>query len=129
MFAWLAVLKRIKTYLRRLRHGNHDSKTECSISDFTSLLLLVASSNKSVWDAVYERVQCSVWHANNTANMEKYRLVQEHKSEEEDFSETSNFEIRITQQGKPRNYISYAMNMFVRGPAKLYLCIFVDYVS
>jgi hypothetical protein len=61
--------------------------------------------------------------------MEKYRLVQEHKGEDEDFSEPSNFEIRITQQGKPRNYISYAMNMFVRGPAKLAVWSFVDCVS
>jgi len=46
--------------------------------------------------------------------MEKYRLVKEHKTEEDELLETSNCEIRITQQGKPRNYISYAMNMFVR---------------
>ena len=47
--------------------------------------------------------------------MEKYRLVEEHKGEGEDFLEqTSESEVRITQQGKPRNYISYAMNLFVR---------------
>ena len=51
--------------------------------------------------------------------MEKYRLVQEHKAEEsEDFLGTQTNgtlpEVRITQQGKPRNYISYAMNLFVR---------------
>jgi hypothetical protein len=72
--------------------------------------------------------------------MEKYRLVQEHKADESDeFPEhpaatggtgavdasssgggggsasTDNFpEVRITQQGKPRNYISHAMNIFVR---------------
>ena len=46
--------------------------------------------------------------------MEKYRLVEEHKGEGEDFLEqTSESEVRITQQGKPRNYISYAMNLFV----------------
>jgi hypothetical protein len=51
--------------------------------------------------------------------MEKYRLVQEHKvegSETEGFAATdaSGFpEVRITQQGKPRNYISYAMSLFV----------------
>jgi hypothetical protein len=56
--------------------------------------------------------------------MEKYRLVQEHKADgSEEFldsptgsSSASGYpEIRITQQGKPRNYITYAMNRFVRG--------------
>jgi hypothetical protein len=70
--------------------------------------------------------------------MEKYRLVQEHKADESDefldhpaatggtgatatsssgggSASTDNFpEVRITQQGKPRNYISHAMNIFVR---------------
>jgi hypothetical protein len=47
--------------------------------------------------------------------MEKYRLVQEHKGDGDDFLEsTTTCEVRITQQGKPRNYISYAMNLFVR---------------
>jgi hypothetical protein len=46
--------------------------------------------------------------------MEKYRLVQELKSDGEDFLDpATNSEVRITQQGKPRNYISYAMNLFV----------------
>jgi hypothetical protein len=50
--------------------------------------------------------------------MEKYRLIQEHKSEQDiPFQQqdaTVNFpEVRITQQGKPRNYISYALNLFV----------------
>jgi hypothetical protein len=64
--------------------------------------------------------------------MEKYRLVQEHKAPEvsdmfqhEDGTATgaataaaatgdSGFPVvRITQQGKPRNYISYAMGLFV----------------
>jgi hypothetical protein len=48
--------------------------------------------------------------------MEKYRLVQEHKGDGDDFIEPStSCEVRITQQGKPRNYISYAMSLFVRG--------------
>ncbi len=47
--------------------------------------------------------------------MEKYRLVQEHKGDGDDFLEpTMSCEVRITQQGKPRNYISYAMGLFVR---------------
>ena len=47
--------------------------------------------------------------------MEKYRLVQEHKGDGDDFLEPStNCVVRITQQGKPRNYISYAMGLFVR---------------
>ena len=49
-----------------------------------------------------------------TTAMEKYRLVEEHKGEGDDFLETtSKSEVRITQQGKPRNYISYAMTLFV----------------
>eukprot|EP00957_Ditylum_brightwellii_P086859 6611082-Ditylum_brightwellii.AAC.1 len=59
--------------------------------------------------------------------MEKYRLVEERKAgeasgeasvvEEETVegltsSSSSSYEVRITQQGKPRNYISYAMNLF-----------------
>jgi hypothetical protein len=52
--------------------------------------------------------------------MEKYRLVQEQKADPDDIllgieQEGVPFpEVRITQQGKPRNYISYAMNLFVR---------------
>mmetsp|Transcript_6421 Transcript_6421/g.8681 ORF Transcript_6421/g.8681 Transcript_6421/m.8681 type:complete len:81 (-) Transcript_6421:602-844(-) len=63
--------------------------------------------------------------------MEKYRLVGERKAEttaaasggeasvvedepvEGSSSPSSSYEVRITQQGKPRNYISYAMNLFV----------------
>lgn len=49
--------------------------------------------------------------------MEKYRLIQEHKVEESERrsqSEGGDYpEVRITQQGKPRNYISYAMNLLV----------------
>lgn len=55
--------------------------------------------------------------------MDKYRLVQEHAAEAENGTEKENpnnddstmsCEVRITQQGKPRNYISYAMKLFVR---------------
>ena len=46
--------------------------------------------------------------------MEKYRLVQEHKAEGSELPVDAHFpEVRITQQGKPRNYISYAMSLFV----------------
>lgn len=53
--------------------------------------------------------------------MEKYRLIQESKADEHDLAHGANAassmlefpEVRITQQGKPRNYISYAMNLFV----------------
>jgi hypothetical protein len=47
--------------------------------------------------------------------MEKYRLIEEHKGGdgEEFLEEESATEVRITQQGKPRNYISYAMTLFV----------------
>lgn len=58
-----------------------------------------------------------VWR---TPSMEKYRLVREHKSEEADDRMTSSSsvlgdipEVRITQQGKPRAYISFGMNLFV----------------
>lgn len=53
--------------------------------------------------------------------MEKYRLVHEHKAETDvdiplPGGETAMAkfpEVRITHQGKPRNYISYAMSLFV----------------
>ena len=46
--------------------------------------------------------------------MEKYRQVEEHKGSGDEFLEGSSAsEVRITQQGKPRNYITYAMNLFV----------------
>ena len=54
--------------------------------------------------------------------MEKYRLASEHKAEGEEelhrrhaaSQEQYGFpEVRITQHGKPRNYISYAMGLFV----------------
>ncbi len=48
--------------------------------------------------------------------MDKYRLVGERKQSEINASEddkAAKDEVRITQQGKPRNYITYAMNLFV----------------
>ena len=64
--------------------------------------------------------------------MEKYRLVGEKNCDESSLGEgarffaelntsiagdnldsTSQTEVKITQQGKPRNYISYAINLFV----------------
>lgn len=59
--------------------------------------------------------------------MEKYRLVQEHKLDHDqqefdphqtDAGMTENGfpEVRITQHGKPRSYISYTMNLFVSCP-------------
>jgi hypothetical protein len=47
--------------------------------------------------------------------MEKYRLVEEYRGEGEDFleEESSIEEVRITHLGKPKNYISYAMSLFV----------------
>jgi hypothetical protein len=59
--------------------------------------------------------------------MDKYQLVQEHTADdgtENDNNINNNddqimsCEVRITQQGKPRNYISYAMKLFVRGNKK-----------
>ena len=60
--------------------------------------------------------------------MEKYRLIQEHKMDFEQHegglqrqqTESGFPEVRITQQGKPRNYISYAMNLFVRANEAFY---------
>jgi hypothetical protein len=47
--------------------------------------------------------------------MEKYRLVEEYRGEGDDFveEESSCEELRITHLGKPKNYISYAMSLFV----------------
>ena len=49
--------------------------------------------------------------------MDKYRLVTEHKGDGDNKSDKDSSimscEVRITQQGKPRNYISYAMKLFV----------------
>mmetsp|Transcript_14829 Transcript_14829/g.22808 ORF Transcript_14829/g.22808 Transcript_14829/m.22808 type:complete len:155 (-) Transcript_14829:469-933(-) len=54
--------------------------------------------------------------------MEKYRLVEEHKGDGDEFlEEKSASEVKITQQGKPRNYISYAMNLFSEGNSTITL--------
>jgi hypothetical protein len=46
--------------------------------------------------------------------MDKYRLVGERRNKPEHATASDDAcEVRITQQGKPRNYISYAMNLFV----------------
>ena len=47
--------------------------------------------------------------------MDKYRLVGEKKSDSvvEPGEEEGASEVRITQQGKPRNYISFALGLFV----------------
>lgn len=55
--------------------------------------------------------------------MDKYRLVEEHRIENESFEEEGSWpgrttqqgfpEVRITQQGKPRNFIAYSMSLFV----------------
>jgi hypothetical protein len=60
--------------------------------------------------------------------MEKYRLVEEHKEDGDDFLDSaSTSEVRITQQGKPRNYISYAMTLFVS--KKIYISLFTRVLS
>lgn len=47
-------------------------------------------------------------------NMDKYKLVGEKKSDCYVVQESDNdCEVKITQQGKPKNYISYAMALFV----------------
>jgi len=57
--------------------------------------------------------------------MDKYRLVGERKSTtssaDDDKYCSDECEVRITQQGKPRNYISYAMNLFANGSEKVVL--------
>lgn len=50
--------------------------------------------------------------------MEKYRLVEERKSA---VDEVLPNEVRITQQGKPRNYITYAMTLFGKGSDQIIL--------
>ncbi|GKZ01554.1 hypothetical protein MPSEU_001106000 [Mayamaea pseudoterrestris] len=48
--------------------------------------------------------------------MDKYRLVQELPEETStDFEQDCYPQVRITQQGKPRNYISYALSLFSDG--------------
>eukprot|EP00553_Chaetoceros_curvisetus_P013425 CAMPEP_0204640782 /NCGR_PEP_ID=MMETSP0717-20131115/48774_1 /ASSEMBLY_ACC=CAM_ASM_000666 /TAXON_ID=230516 /ORGANISM="Chaetoceros curvisetus" /LENGTH=160 /DNA_ID=CAMNT_0051661295 /DNA_START=80 /DNA_END=562 /DNA_ORIENTATION=+ len=60
--------------------------------------------------------------------MDKYRLVGERRSDNlatqqatESDEPIDMWEVRITQQGKPRNYISYAMNLFAQGKEKIVL--------
>lgn len=48
-----------------------------------------------------------------TKEMEKYRLIGEKKSDSSVQESDDVCEVKITQQGKPKNYISYAMNLFV----------------
>lgn len=51
-----------------------------------------------------------------TIPMDKYRLVGERRNNTgPETASDDACEVRITQQGKPRNYISYAMNLFVSG--------------
>lgn len=45
--------------------------------------------------------------------MEKYRLVKGDITDDSSSEATAHYEIRITQQGKPRNYISRAMDLLV----------------
>lgn len=45
--------------------------------------------------------------------MEKYRLVKGDITNDPSSEATAEHEIRITQQGKPRNYISRAMDLLV----------------
>jgi len=57
--------------------------------------------------------------------MDKYRLVEEQKGEMDPLEDVPAHapEVRITQQGKPRNYITYAMNLLVSTPAAFDLCL------
>eukprot|EP00980_Cylindrotheca_fusiformis_P011144 scaffold2557_cov121-Cylindrotheca_fusiformis.AAC.27 len=47
--------------------------------------------------------------------MEKYRLVKGDVTNDSFLEATTGCEVRITQQGKPRNYISYAMGLLSEG--------------
>lgn len=67
--------------------------------------------------------------------MEKYRLVQEQMAESVEFENlpssnltTPHPEVRITQQGKPRNYITYAMSLFVSTEEGIFRFIVVLFV-
>uniref|UniRef100_A0A7S2R0H5 DNA/RNA-binding protein Alba-like domain-containing protein n=1 Tax=Eucampia antarctica TaxID=49252 RepID=A0A7S2R0H5_9STRA len=64
--------------------------------------------------------------------MDKYRLIGSKKGEGGDFmgddsggagdlKEGDVAEVKIIQQGKPRNYISYAINLFEQGSSKIVL--------
>ena len=58
--------------------------------------------------------------------MEKYRLVEEYRGEGDDFLEeeqSSIGEVRITHLGKPKNYITYAMSLFVSSGRNIMVCI------
>jgi hypothetical protein len=52
--------------------------------------------------------------------MEKYSLVKGDGTGDAFLEATTGCEVRITQQGKPRNYISYAMGILVRRCKELY---------
>jgi hypothetical protein len=85
----------------------------CISKDF-ALQQLSSILAKSSVKNILSSEQKNGGEATRRSKMEKYRLVEEHKGEGEDFLEqTSESEVRITQQWKPRNYISYAMNLFV----------------
>ena len=60
-------------------------------------------------------MQCVFVYIFVCAMMEKYRLVEEYRGEGDEFleEESSVEEVRITHLGKPKNYISYAMSLFV----------------
>lgn len=54
--------------------------------------------------------------------MDKYRLVGERRNNTgPETASDDACEVRITQQGKPRNYISYAMNLFTNGSERIVL--------
>jgi len=62
----------------------------------------------------------------NSIPMDKYRLVGERSTkaeiaQSEECEPNDICEVRITQQGKPRNYISYAMNLFANGSDQIVL--------
>lgn len=53
--------------------------------------------------------------------MEKYRYVGERKQDASVKESDDDCEVKITQQGKPKNYISYAMNLFSQGADRVVL--------
>lgn len=59
--------------------------------------------------------------------MEKYKLIGEKKIEisvgSSEHESDDVCEVKITQQGKPKNYISYAMNLFVSIWTCICICI------
>ena len=82
------------------------------------------SNNSFSWESCVLLFKLrGIWGRLDRLAMDKYRLVQEHAAEADNGAEKENTnnddstmscEVRITQQGKPRNYISYAMKLFVR---------------